>query len=85
MAWEDGGKFCTWEGITCAVNTTRVSSLILPSVELEGALALVVRTGPVPQRAQHHTKERSLLAPREGHFLLVMWCGTPCRISQRLI
>ena len=28
-------------GVTCAVNTTRVSSLTLPSVELEGALALI--------------------------------------------
>lgn len=77
-AWEDGGKLCTWEGVTCAVNTTRVSSLTLPSVELEGALALIGRDwpsapgGPTPHPRAFALgpKERALVASDVvGHAL----------------
>jgi len=53
-AWEDGGRYCTWGGVTCAVNTTRVSGLDFWDLQLEGALALIgldwpsAPAGPTP-------------------------------------
>ena len=39
-AWEDGSSLCSWGGVTCAVNTSRVWNLTLSRLQLEGALAL---------------------------------------------
>ena len=83
-AWEDGGKFCTWEGVTCAVNTTRVSSLTLPSVELEGALALIGRDWPSAPAGPTPHQRAFALGPKRWPFMLVMWCGMPCHTSQEV-